>query len=84
VTEVDYRPCICAYFWGLDFAEEHTLTCLCGETLFTKPEGNGWFVQHGVNPEHRSPNYDGGSLIAVCDWIDSVCLLEREALGDAS
>ena len=76
--DVDVRPCICGRFWGLDFALRHYATCLCGKTLSILPVGNGeWFVQHGPNPEHRSPVYSDGNLLAVCDWIDSVCLSER-------
>ncbi len=76
----DGRPCICGKFWGLNFSQQHFAVCLCGKTLAIMPvvDRREWFVQHGENPEHRSPNYSGGNLLAVCDWIDSVCLAERQ------
>lgn len=71
------RPCICGRLWGLDFSvPQQFMVCLCGATV-TINGGATWFLQHGPNPEHRSPDYDGGSLIAACDWIDAVCLDRR-------
>ena len=77
MIEDDYRPCICGKLWGLVLEKPHDVSCLCGVTLHVRPEGDGWFVQHGPNPEHRSPRFAGGSLIKVCDWIDAVCLHDR-------
>jgi hypothetical protein len=63
-------------------AEEHFVTCLCGEELYVQPDDGEWFVQHGLNPEHRSPNFKGGSLLAACDWVDAVCLSQRDEASD--
>lgn len=82
MTDVEARPCICGKLWGLDRAvPEQFAVCLCGETL-TIRGGSTWFLQHGPNPEHRSPDYEGDNLLAACDWVDAVCLNVREAQGD--
>lgn len=71
------RPCICGKLWGLDFSvPEQFAVCLCGETI-TIHGGTSWHLQHGPNPEHRSPDYEGGNLLDACDWIDAVCLEVR-------
>lgn len=76
-ADLDVRPCICAKLWGLDFSKpQHGVVCLCGAKVYVHG-GSSWFLQHGENPEHRSPDYDGGDLIAACDWIDAVCLESR-------
>lgn len=73
----DARPCVCGKLWGLDFAKpQQFAVCLCGETI-TINGGASWYLQHGPNPEHRSPDYKGGNLLAACDWIDAVCLEAR-------
>jgi hypothetical protein len=52
----------------------HEVPCFgaCAATLSIAVSAEGWSVQHGANPEHRSPVYQGDNLIAVCDWIDAV------------
>lgn len=38
------------------------ITCECRETLHMRPLGEGKYaMQHGPNPEHRSPEYSGSS-----------------------
>lgn len=82
-TPEQLRPCICGALWGLDLALHNEVRCLCGDTLHTFPAGGEcWYVQHGPNPEHRSPTYEDGGLLAVCDWVDSVCLREGGLIGD--
>ena len=78
VDDTKSRPCICGNLWGLFRDVLQAAECLCHKPLSIIPAGKDeWYVQHGENPEHRSPNYTGESLLAVCDWIDSVCLNDR-------
>lgn len=74
----ELRPCICGSLTQADLSEtrEQFAACLCGETL-TIRGGATWHLQHGPNPEHRSPDYEGDRLIEACDWVDSVCLETR-------
>jgi hypothetical protein len=71
-----YEPVIGA-LWGADLATfDRRLMCLCKEFVMVvrASEPFTWALQHGDNPEHRSPWYDTGDLMRAQEWLESIHL----------
>ena len=61
--------------WGADLAEPiEPFPCDCGETVRVtyRREPWGWWMQHGENPEHMSPQWTEPFVHLPQDWVDSI------------
>lgn len=60
--------------WGHDIKEEREFPCDCGGRFSLVYENlvEGWAVQHGDNPEHRSPTFYGADISYAQRWLKSV------------
>jgi hypothetical protein len=74
-----YEPVIGA-LWGTDIDKlklNHRLLCRCREfvTIVTTNDGPwAWTMQHGPNPEHRSPWFTTALLDGAQEWLESIHL----------